>query len=320
LDEFSLITNYFASADTASDVALGIGDDAAVINLPQGEQLLVSTDTLISGVHFPENTSPEAIAHKALTVNISDIAAMGAKPRWFTLALSIPEVDETWLSAFSGKLTHAAEHYGVNLVGGDTTKGTLSITITVMGTAPTGNIVSRAGAMTGDLIYTTGSPGLASLGLLYLQGNAAPSQEQKLRCIECLEYPEARVREGEFLRTYATAMIDMSDGLAADLGHLLKASNVAAYLHEDLLTPLVTATGEVKRELAIKAVLHGGDDYELLFTLPAEHVDTLNSEWPADYASLTCIGEIVDGSGINLISIDGKLAALSAAGYNHFDE
>jgi thiamine-monophosphate kinase len=316
LDEFSLINKFFARPHDGNGVSLGIGDDTAIIQVPPGEDLLVTTDTLVSGVHFPEATSAAAIAHKALAVNLSDIAAMGGIPHWFTLALTVPAADENWLSDFAAAIHRLADQAAVSLVGGDTTRGDLSITITLLGTVPRDRGVKRRGAEPGDLLMVTGSPGLASLGLDCITGNTVLDSAISAACVDKLEYPEPRIAEGRALREYATSMIDISDGLVQDLSHLLEADKLGAILDKNALLSLVDR--QIAEDQRLDATLYGGDDYELLFTVPATHYTKLNSSWKKDFAPVTRIGEITSTDGVLLASGDSDLVPVNQRGYRHF--
>ena len=321
MDEFSLIQQYFSAAQnrTAQDgVILGIGDDAAIIKPAEGEELLFTTDTLIKGVHFPEETAPEAIAHKALAVNLSDIAAMAGSARWFTLALSLPEADSTWLKAFSAGLFALAKKFGVSLVGGDTTRGPLSITLSVIGTIPEKMAIRRSTASPGDAIYITGFPGMAALGLAAIKDEVTLSDMDHSNCRDKLDFPQPRLLEGQFLRNYASSMIDVSDGLTADLGHIVQASGCRAVIDSVSLKNVLPAVPGLSDKRVIEAALYGGDDYELLFTVPASEVLELEQSWPPLFSPLTQIGEITEGEGTLLRDSNDELLEINTHGYNHF--
>ena len=323
MDEFSLIQRFFSAAshDTDNnDVLLGIGDDTAIIKAAQDEELLFTTDTLISGVHFPGDTDPFAIGHKSLAVNLSDIAAMGGRARWFTLALSLPDVDENWLQAFSNGLLSLAEQFDVSLVGGDTTRGQLSITISVIGTAPEGSAIRRSGARTGDSIFVTGNPGMAALGLAAIEGKLALADAAQKTFQQKLDYPQPRLLEGGFLRNYASSMIDISDGLAADLGHVLAASHCGAVIDSANLTCWQTELSTLTESRLLEAALYGGDDYELLFTVPADRSFSLEQDWPGSFSPLLRIGEVTEDRGIMIRDNSGNLMKITARGYNHFHD
>jgi thiamine-monophosphate kinase len=319
LDEFSLIYQYFVSEQSESDVSLGIGDDTAILDINPGQELLVTTDTLIRGIHFPENTPPAAIAHKALAVNLSDIAAMGGTARWYTLALTMPDADSEWLEVFARSLHDLADRYSVSLIGGDTTRGDMSITITLLGSVPRGRAVTRAGAQPGDAIMITGIPGLASIGLSCLQNRIQLSTSDRSACLQKLEYPEPRLREGIVLRDYATAMIDVSDGVSADLSHILATGSCGAILDEQaLLNPISNHIDFAENRILLDAVLHGGDDYELLFTVPGDRLEELNDHWQGTFAPVQRVGEITSETGIRLNTADANKVLIKARGYRHF--
>ncbi|GMR05537.1 MAG: thiamine-phosphate kinase [Gammaproteobacteria bacterium] len=322
MDEFSLIQQYFSDAKsrtTQVGVILGIGDDAAIIKPAEGEELLFTTDTLINGVHFPEGTVPGAIGHKALAVNLSDIAAMAGQARWFTLALSLPEPDSTWLKAFSDGLLTLAKQFGVSLVGGDTTQGPLSITLSVIGTVPEKMAIRRSTAKPGDAIFVTGQPGMAALGLAAINNEIILPDIEQSKCRNKLDYPQPRLLEGQLLRDYASSMIDISDGLASDLGHILKASGCSAAIDSESLKIWLPAASDLPGKTVIEAALYGGDDYELLFTIPASRVLKLKQFWRHSFPPLTQIGEITKGEGILLRDSDGNFMKVAARGYNHFN-
>lgn len=257
VSEFDLIARYFTRP--APSAVLGIGDDAAILAPTPGHELLVSTDMLVAGTHFLPDTDPRNLGWKTLAVNISDLAAMAARPRWATLALALPEVDETWLAAFAAGFFDCATAFGVELVGGDTTRGPLTVTVTILGEAPAGQALRRDGAKPGDDVWVSGSPGRAARGLAHLLGKLVLDQPELSDCIAALERPQPRVALGLALRGLASACIDVSDGLLADLGHILECSRVAATL-SIAVSPASTSR--------LDACLAGGDDYELVFTAP----------------------------------------------------
>ena len=295
LSEFQLIARYFSgltAAGPAEGVVLGIGDDAAILRLPPGEDLVVSIDTLVSGVHFPASLSPCAIGHRALAVNLSDLAAMGARPLWFTLALTLPDANEPWLAGFAEGLGQLAHRAGIALVGGDTTRGPLSITIQVHGVATPDAALRRDGAKPGDELWVTGRPGLAALGLRLLQSGAG---ENDPACAAFL-WPQPRVAMGRALLGLATAAIDVSDGLLADAGHIAERSGCGVEIDAACL-PLEAELAVLSREDALALCLTGGDDYELCFTAPATAAALIESA--AENLGLPCrrIGRVVEGSG-----------------------
>jgi thiamine-monophosphate kinase len=315
-DEFAIIQQYFQGIGPVSDLTrLGIGDDAAVVDLPHGMQQVVCMDTLISGVHFPFDTAPGDVAAKALAVNLSDIAAMAATPCWFLLSLSIPDFNADWLQRFADGLRQVAEHHGVQLIGGDTCRGELSVTIQVAGQVPTGRYVSRAGASAGDLVLVSGQLGLAGLGLAHLQGHLELPQALLSRCLQALNRPQARLDLVNFLRDYASAAIDISDGLQGDLGHILKASGCGARIDQAALPvdPWITQHG------LYRYALSAGDDYQICCTLPDHHraeVENWNRRYPERQFSI--IGELVD-TGFLLQAGDAWIDLDNQGGFRHFD-
>lgn len=312
--EFSLIDQYFRRPGAGrADVALGIGDDAALLRVPAGQELVVTVDTLVAGVHFPLDTAPDDLGHKALAVNLSDIAAMGAIPAWATLALTLPAADRDWLQAFCTGFFALADAHEVQLVGGDTTRGPLSITVQAMGLVPEGQALRRDGARVGDAILVTGTLGDAALALQ--QGTAA---DGRLRAR--LDRPLPRITAGRALRTLARSAIDISDGLLADLGHIVGASGVGAELWVDELprsAAFRTAVDGVQADW-YALPLAGGDDYELCFTLPPECLVDARARLAELDLPLTQVGRICDGQGIVCRHGDGRAYRPAITGYDHF--
>jgi len=313
--EFDLIQRFFTEQSIQrADVPLGIGDDAALLAAPPGHLLAVSVDTLIAGVHFPLDTAAQAVGYKSLAVNLSDLAAMGAEPAWVTLALSLPEPDEAWLTGFAQGFFELASEHGVQLVGGDTTRGPLSITVQVTGFVPQGQALMRNGAKPGDGIFLTGTVGDAGLGLRLYQQQLAASNDVAAKLIQRLEFPVPRIATGLALRGYASSAIDVSDGLAADLAHVLTASGVGADIRIDQL-PLSAAYRSLASADDWQAAVSAGDDYELCFTLPAtQEVVTL--------AGLDCdctrIGEISASPGLRWRDANDRQLTVSNTGFDHF--
>ncbi len=297
------------------DVGLGIGDDCALLDVPEGMQLAVSTDTLVAGVHFPPETAAADIGYKALAVNLSDLAAMGAEPAWFSLALTVPEMEWDWLRGFADGLLELAKEHDIALIGGDTTRGPLSITVIVHGLVPAGQALRRRGARVGDDIWITGSPGDAAAALRQLGG---PMQSMKLR--HRLNRPTPRVQAGLALRGLAHAAIDVSDGLAQDLGHILAASGVGAELDLGRL-PVSSSLLDFfpDDDARWRLQLAGGDDYELCFTAPASEAFAIELAMAQLGVSASVIGHITVEPGLRCLRPDGGELVLEHAGYRHFE-
>lgn len=317
MTEFDLIEKFFVRDKLRSDVEVGIGDDAAVCNFPHDSQLVLTTDLFIAGVHFPERTPAEAIGHKALAINLSDLAAMGATPAWFTLNLSLPEIDEDWLQNFSQGMKSLADVHRVDLVGGDTVKGPLGVSIQVCGYIPTGTSVLRSGARAGDKIYVTGCVGDAALGLRSLSGSFDISAEAASYFVSKLNTPVPRVEQGIALRGIASAMTDISDGLAADLGHILTQSGVGASIAQESL-PLSQFYRDNIEAVSFDGALTGGDDYELCFTVPENKIDEFKAASGNWQCGVTCIGEVERAGGLRINDANGKIIDLEKSGYDHF--
>jgi len=316
--EFDIIRHYFTSKQSRADVILGIGDDAAILKVPEQHELVQSVDTLVAGVHFPLETSPQDIGYKALAVNLSDIAAMGAEPAWFTLAISLPEANETWLKAFSEGLSSLAKEYNVQLVGGDTTNGPLTISITINGFVATGKALTRHSAKVGDKIYVSGMLGDAALALMQWQGQCIVQNESLAYLRERLNRPTARVELGLLLRDYASSCIDISDGLLADLGHITERSSVGATINfEDIPRSEAFNLNLTDEALITPLVLAGGDDYELCFTIPLHKQSEFKTLIKEKNISVICIGEIEETLGVRCIN-NNKLVDIKDMGYQHF--
>ncbi|MEJ0100665.1 MAG: thiamine-phosphate kinase [Pseudomonadota bacterium] len=325
MGEFELIERYFRRPATTvararGDVVLGIGDDAALLVPPPGRQLVAALDTLVEGRHFPHDSAPHSIGHRALAVNLSDLAAMGADPAWFLLALTLPAADEEFLQAFaSGMLALAAEHE-VALVGGDTTAGPLSVSVQALGFVDTGMALRRSGASAGDLLYVSGTPGDAAAGLHLAMGEAdAPALDaaQRQWLLDRFLFPTPRVALGKNLRGIATACIDVSDGLAADAGKLASASGCAAIIEIERLPLSPALRAQAGDAGATRLALGGGDDYELCFTVPPERVPGLEARLANVKCTATCIGRIAAGSGIMLLE-GGVPSDQPITGFDHF--
>ena len=309
--EFDLIQTYFNWQQDSPSVKKGIGDDAAVVEVPDNKQLVVTTDTLISGVHFPEQTPAHAIGYKSLAVNLSDLAAMGATPAWFTLAISLPEYNDQWLAEFSEGLKQLAIDTGIVLIGGDTTKGSLSISISAMGLVNQESLLLRSSAKHGDAIYVTGTLGDAAAGLVMLNDAITRADES---CINKLNYPQPRNHEIQLICKYVNACLDISDGFLADLSHILKASTVGAIINLNSI-PLSLSLKKMDREKAMRYALTGGDDYELLFTVSADNQLKFNETLKNHNLKCDHIG-VIDQSVTGIISTESEI--IPVTGYNHF--
>ncbi len=314
--EFDLIQRHFSR--TAPNAVLGVGDDCALLQPGAGMQLAVSTDTLVADVHFFADADPQKLGWKCLAVNLSDLAAMGATPRWATLALTLPEVDDDWLAAFATGLYRCADQFGVSLVGGDTTHGALSLTLTIIGEVPPNQALRRDGAQPGDEIWVSGTLGDAALALAVLQGRANLTDADLAALAVRLHAPTPRVELGLALRGVAHSAIDVSDGLLADLGHILTRSGVGAVVEYAHL-PL----GEIMHDYAAHpafddCVLSGGDDYELCFTAPVAHHQALDEIAARLNLRLTAIGSIHTEPGLMVRDAQGQPLDIRRTGYDHF--
>jgi len=317
MNEFSLIDTYFkAPALSRDDVIFGIGDDAACLAVPAGQQLLVSTDTLVAEVHFLSSWDPYDIACKAVMVNISDIAAMAAKPCWLSLALTMPEFDKIWLDRFAQGLHDSLRQFNIALIGGDTTHGPLSITITIHGLIPAGKAVRRNGAKPGDKIYVSGELGAAALAVEFLKNNDIDEQDNNV-LMQKLKHPNPRIDLAEILQEHASSAIDISDGLSADLNHICVASKVGVCLNSTAI-PVHPLVRKYKQNDAVDFALIGGDDYELCFTVPAAKETKFLSA--LHKAGLRCypIGVIEETLGFRIEMANTEIKNFAPRGYSHF--
>ena len=315
--EFDLIARYFARP--TPQAVLGPGDDCALLAPTAGMELAITTDMLVAGVHFLPDTDPRQLGWKTLAVNLSDLAAMGARPRWVLLAGSLPSADEAWIGAFSKGLFACAKRYGVDLVGGDTTRGPLNLCLTALGEVPAGQALRRAGAQPGDDLWVSGQPGLAALALARLQGRTQLPAALAARCLAALQRPLPRVELGLALRerALAHAAIDISDGLLADLGHILERSAVAA---EVFATQLPCLPAGADPALARRCQLAGGDDYELLFAAaPSQRLALAELAAQLDLPLWRC-GRIVEGTAgtLKLLDENGQPLPITDKGFDHF--
>lgn len=312
--EFDLIAKYFTRQAQAD---VGIGDDAALIRVRNGYQLAVSADMSVAGTHFFEDIDPFAIGWKSMAVNVSDMAAMGAEPRWATLSIALPELDERWLQMFSEGLFACADAFGVSLIGGDTTRGLLNIAINIMGEVPYGQALQRNGAQVGDDIWVSGVLGRAALWLQHRLGKLELQAEEITMLAEAMHQPQPRLSLGLALRGIATAALDVSDGLLSDLGHILKSSQVGAVLDWQAFPLPVLQHSQINESILQQAVLAGGDDYELCFTAPAAQRGALLALSKQLGLPLSCIGKINAESGLQVFD-EKKPIVLSKKGYDHF--
>ncbi|SIS03723.1 thiamine-phosphate kinase [Aquipseudomonas alcaligenes] len=316
MGEFELIRRYFAAApcaQAAEGVVLGIGDDCALLQPAPGMQLALSTDTLVAGVHFPQACDPFLLGQRALAVSVSDLAAMGAEPLGFTLALTLPEADPAWLEGFARGLSQMAGQCAIALVGGDTTRGPLSLTLSVFGQLPAGQALTRAGARPGDLLCVGGSLGDAAAALPLVLGQQSAAGAAADYLLQRYWAPQPQLALGQWLRGRASAALDISDGLLADCGHIAQASAVALQVKRDRL-PLSAALHSLAGERALDCALSGGDDYRLAFTLPAQYLSALQAQWP----EAVVIGRAVAGQGVQLLDGAGLRLDPPSAGYQHF--
>nr|WP_301289560.1 thiamine-phosphate kinase [Natronocella acetinitrilica] len=314
-----MIARYFSELGfRREDVALGVGDDSALVDPPPGQRLAICTDTLVSGIHFPEDAPAESVGHKALAVNLSDLAAMGAEPAWATLSLTLPEPDEDWIAPFARGLGDLARYHRMSVVGGDLSRGPLSITVQAIGLVPPGRALRRSRASVGDAVLVSGTLGDAALGLRLWRRRAVSVASDASWLMERLHRPTARVSLGMALRDVATACIDVSDGLAADLDHLLAASGVGAVVDVDRL-PLSDAGlrfGGGRSHW--RTALTGGDDYELCFTVPRQRLHAVDAVASRVGVQLTRIGTVQPGKGLQLVRSDRTPVRLTDTGYRHF--
>ncbi|MFV2005078.1 MAG: thiamine-phosphate kinase [Gammaproteobacteria bacterium] len=318
--EFDVIKKYFTFSEQRPDVLLAGGDDCAVVSVPDGKRLVVTTDTLISGVHFPEKTSPEDIAYKALMVNLSDLAAMGATPAWVTLAISLPEINQSWLTAFSQQFSAVLSKYDISLIGGDTTRGALSITIQAMGLCDAEKILRRDSAKEGDKIFVTGYIGDAAVGLYSIVNKL--DDENLASCVKRLNRPQARIGFAEGLTRYSSCAIDISDGLVADLGHVVRASQCGADIQLSAV-PLSSAVLNYfaqyhKNNIDWSMVLTQGDDYELCFTVNTEDVPGVEELAKKHRLKVSYIGDITASGCLNFYDENNVLIDFENTGFKHF--
>ncbi|HEX2584150.1 MAG TPA: thiamine-phosphate kinase [Steroidobacteraceae bacterium] len=324
MNEFELIARYFGSSHHGADVLLGVGDDAAVLDVPAGYKLVAAVDTIVEGIHFPLNSNAGDIAWRALAVNLSDIAAMGAIPKWFTLSLCIPQVDESWLKEFAESLNHLAAQFNVQLVGGDTVKGPLNISVQIMGLVEQDQWLTRSGAKAGDLVYVSGAPGEAAGGLqLLLHPELQISQGEQVHSsylINRFLKPQPRVELGRLLRPFANACMDVSDGLLGDLRKLCAASECGAMLRLEQLPRSASLAAIFDEDRSEQLMLCGGDDYELLFTVAPSNISQVTQAASSCAVPCTCIGMINQSNELRDVKCfrNNHEVHVSVNGFDHF--
>ncbi len=316
MSEFDLIKKYFTRPATSA--LLGIGDDAALVVTGRDNALVISSDMLVSGTHFFADADPFQLGHKTLAVNLSDMAAMGATPRWATLAIALPDINETWLERFSAGFFSLARLHGVELIGGDTTRGPLNLCVTIFGEMPGGQALRRSGAQVDDEIWVSGNLGDAALALAHLQKHLVLSEAEFAVCASALHQPTPRIGLGLNLRGIASSAIDVSDGLLADLGHVLRAANVGAQLEFSRLPISPTLKNYLQQPLGRLCALAGGDDYELCFTAAPAHHEKIVGIGVKLALPLTRIGKIVAGSKCIVLDAAGAPITIESTGYAHF--
>lgn len=320
MNEFELIQHFFtrsACAQGGENIPLGIGDDCALLQIPTGHYCAVSTDSLVSGVHFPKDSPPFLLGQRVLAVAVSDLAAMGAKPLGFTLAITLEQIDTPWLQAFSEGLSTMAQHCAIALIGGDTTRGPLAMTVTVMGAVPTNHGLLRSGAQVGDLLCVSGPLGAAAAALPFVLGQVAadtvPAEAQQ-QLLAAYWTPQPQLELGQWLLGKASAALDISDGLLADCGHIAKASKVALQIEQarvPIAAAVLRAVGDAD---ALQCALSGGDDYQLAFTIAASYLEALQQQFTA----VQVIGRVSAGQGVQLLDSAGQSIQCAHLGYQHF--
>lgn len=320
LSEFELIRRYFTYP--APHTRLGVGDDAALIRVRRGTELVVSTDMLLSGRHFFDDAEPRKLGYKALAVNLSDMAAMGATPRWATLSLALPRADAAWLRAFAAGFMRLARQTGVDLIGGDTTRGPLAICVQIMGEVPSGQALKRDGARPGDDVWVSGNLGDAALGVAARTGRLRLSPRERAATLKKLDLPPLRVELGQRLRGLARSAIDISDGLLADLGHICERSRVAAVVKFERLPVSAVMKRQLPQPAACAALLAGGDDYELCFTAPRTRRRAILEVARRRGVKVTCIGTVQAATrrrpAVTVLGPDDRAMKLKYGGYDHF--
>ena len=321
LSEFAIISRFFSDlAGESGAIDVGVGDDCALLKIPPGQRLAMSIDTVVEGRHFPASAAVEDIAYRAVAVAASDLAAMGATPLAATLALALPGADESWLQQFSRGLRAALGAFDLSLIGGDTTRGPLTITVQVHGLLPDDRALLRSGAKPGDRVFVSGNLGDAAAALAMFAGELDVDPSQREYLYRRFYRPSPRLDLGCALLPVAASAIDISDGLLADLGHILECSGVGARVYVDRLPLSGALQSHSDRRSVVQWALTGGDDYELCFTVAEDCVSRLEAIAAQCDVSLTEIGEIVAGAGLQCLDADGEPVALETAGYQHFSE
>jgi thiamine-monophosphate kinase len=319
MKEFELINHYFTGLGvTRRDVEVGIGDDCALVNVPENCQLAITTDTLVEGVHFFTDIPPRALGHRALAVNLSDLAAMGAEPTWVSLGLTLPNIDIDWLEEFTAGIHEIAEYFNVQVIGGDTTQGPLTITICAKGTVPKGKALTRSGAKVGDWVYVTGTLGDAGLAIESRKNGWLLSEAAEASALKKFYFPSPRVAAGQALRGIASSAIDISDGLLADLSHILRRSDVKAQIHADNVPISDALRHSLPQEQALKLALSYGDDYELLFTVSQDNKLIMESKLRQYGVEPICIGQIQAGNADIELLYNNQPWLLPELGFEHF--
>jgi thiamine-monophosphate kinase len=314
--EFDLIQRYFTRPALQSE--LGVGDDAALIKPSLGKDIAVSTDMLVAGTHFRADVAPYKLGWKTLAVNVSDMAAMGAQPCWATLAIALPKADEAWIAEFAKGFFACADAFQIDLIGGDTTRGPLTLSVTIMGKVPLGKALRRDGAKLGDEIWVSGKLGEAAIALGAMQGRIALTEAEFSTCRVALEQPQPRVTLGLALRDIANSAIDISDGLLADLGHILERSQLGAEIQLASIPCSTIVSSRLPSKLVQKMLLAGGDDYELCFTAPAKNHDVILNLSQQLALPLTCIGSITSGTSVIVHDANHQPISIKETGFDHF--
>jgi thiamine-monophosphate kinase len=319
LSEFALVERYFRHCGVKrSDVRLGIGDDAALLDSPPDAQLVATVDTLVAGVHFPVGSPPASIGHRALAVNLSDLAAMGARPAWALLALTMPSAEEDWLGEFASGFSALARAHGVALVGGNTTSGPLCISVQLLGHVPRSAALLRSGGKPGDVLFVSGTPGDSTAGLALEQGRLTAASHTAKYLRERFLFPTPRVALGERLRKFATACIDVSDGLLGDASKLAQASGCGAQIEFESIPVSESLVDAVGNATARTLALTGGEDYEVCFTVHPDNVGKLRQELPPEQWGYRSIGVLRPAPGVDVLAADATVMDFSHSGFNHF--